>query len=161
MDSGEVFGKTAKGHDEIKTRACRLDARHRALLIVVDGHRNVQALAGMAGGGDIGQMLGRLLDAGLIEPMRQGASHPPASADAPSEAAASVAGWASVRDEVRDLVLDLLGPDGEFLAMKLEGVRSAEQLAPVLAGVRLAVSEMRGPKALSRLDHVIADTPLN
>lgn len=158
MDSGEVFGKTAKGHDEIKTRACRLDARHRALLIVVDGHRNVQALAGMAGGGDIGQMLGRLLEAGLIEPVRQGTAHATAAPD-PSAPATSTAGWASIRDAARDLVLDLLGPDGEFLAMKLEGVRSAEQLAPVLAGVRQAVAEMRGPKALSRLDHIIADTP--
>lgn len=161
MDSGEIFGKTAKGHDEIKTRACRLDARHRALLIVVDGHRNVQALAGMAGGGDIGQMLGRLLDAGLIEPLRQGAAQHATGTPTPSAPATSAAGWASIRDAARDLVLDLLGPDGEFLAMKLEGVRSAEQLAPVLAGVRQAVAEMRGPKALSKLDHIIADTPLD
>ena len=160
MDSGEVFGKTAKGHDEIRTRACRLDARHRALLIVVDGHRNVQALAGMAGGGDIGQMLGRLLEAGLIEPVRQNATQATAT-PAPSAPATSATGWMSIRDAARDLVLDLLGPDGEFLAMKLEGVRSADQLAPVLAGVRQAVAELRGPRALSRLDHIIADTPLH
>ena len=44
--NGKVYAKTDKGRDEIATRADRLSARLRNLLLMIDGQRTLESLPG-------------------------------------------------------------------------------------------------------------------
>ncbi len=62
-----VFAKTERGHQEIERRSHGLDARHRTLLILVDGRRTLGALGDLLGhGGDLAPMLTQLQALGLV-----------------------------------------------------------------------------------------------
>jgi hypothetical protein len=78
----EIFSKTAKGHEEIKTRAGGLTQRMRQVLIFVDGKRGREELRGMLKGDDMDDLLAALTEEGYIE-----ASGAPAPKAAPQPAA--------------------------------------------------------------------------
>lgn len=69
-----VYRKTDAGHDEIRTRARKLDHKLRALLLMVNGERRGQDLlaqvAGMGMGPDAMDML---VAQGLVEPVEEAA----------------------------------------------------------------------------------------
>lgn len=62
-----VFAKTAKGHDEISTKAGGLTPRQRRVLIMVDGKRTVEELRAMLQADDLQHTLGLLEEMGCIE----------------------------------------------------------------------------------------------
>lgn len=64
---GIAFAKTAKGHDEITTKAGGLSPRVRRVLIFVDGKRTVDELRGMLQSDDLQHTLGMLEEEGYIE----------------------------------------------------------------------------------------------
>lgn len=64
---GVVFAKTAKGQDEIQTKAGGLSPRVRRVLIFVDGKRSVDELRGMLQADDLQHTLGMLEEDGYIE----------------------------------------------------------------------------------------------
>jgi hypothetical protein len=64
---GAVFAKTAKGQDEIATKAGGLSPRVRRVLIFVDGKRTVDELRGMLQSDDLQHTLGMLEEEGYIE----------------------------------------------------------------------------------------------
>jgi hypothetical protein len=64
---GIAFAKTAKGHDEIATKAGGLSPRVRRVLICVDGKRTVDDLRGMLQSDDLQHTLGMLEEEGYIE----------------------------------------------------------------------------------------------
>lgn len=81
-----IYRKTASGIDEIETRERRLSPRVRSALILVDGRRSLEELAGLVQQCD--EMLKTLLTAGLIEMVRAPARPGPgAPEDPPAEAA--------------------------------------------------------------------------
>jgi hypothetical protein len=62
-----VFAKTGRGQREIEKRSHGLDARHRTLLIMLDGRRPVSELRQMLGNGEnLAPMLLHLVELGLI-----------------------------------------------------------------------------------------------
>jgi hypothetical protein len=65
--SNVIFGKTAVGQEEIKTKALGLLPMQRRTLILVDGKKSGAELAVFAAGQDIAAMLAHLLEQGCIE----------------------------------------------------------------------------------------------
>ncbi|MBP7468694.1 MAG: hypothetical protein KA800_10350 [Thauera sp.] len=61
------YCKTAKGHQEISDRAAGLGARARRLLILIDGQRDSEELARLAGDAQVEDSLRTLAEAGFIE----------------------------------------------------------------------------------------------
>ena len=66
--SESSYVKTAKGHEEIKTRAGGLPVRMRQALIFVDGKRSIDELRNLLKGDDLQGMLAALAEQGYIEP---------------------------------------------------------------------------------------------
>src|SRR6185369_8681163 len=62
-----AFAKTAKGHDEISTKAGGLTPRQRRVLIMIDGKRTVDDLRSMLQADDLQHTLGLLEEDGYIE----------------------------------------------------------------------------------------------
>ncbi|WP_345532990.1 hypothetical protein [Viridibacterium curvum] len=65
MDTNVIPLKTEAGATEIRTRAMRLDARLRSLLILVDGHKPLSNLQAALGDG-AEENLRRLRELGLV-----------------------------------------------------------------------------------------------
>lgn len=150
-----IYRKTAKGQDEIATRAHRLQPRLRQALILVDGKRSDEDCARLLPQAD--EVLRALIDGGFVEaagvvaptPVRAEATTPaaaPAAPPAPSAPPAPPFGDALKREIVRSLN-DQLGPMAETLAIKVERVRSAEELRAVLEQAQRALRDMRGSAA--------------
>lgn len=102
MDDDTILRKTAKGTEEIDTRAHGLGMRARRVLILVDGHRSVAQLANNSADAELRDTLRQLVDAGFVDalPARApAASPPPASAAAPQAAAAASAEPPAAADE--------------------------------------------------------------
>jgi hypothetical protein len=146
-----IFRKTAKGIDEIATRANRLAPRLRAALIMVDGARNDEQLAKLIAQNPT-ETLGLLLRLGFIE---VAAVVEPAPERKPAGSNASVGGNAVTqgqefmafrKDAVRAFN-DLVGPMGEMLALKMERASDREQLAPLLRLAVEIISHSRGVHA--------------
>lgn len=69
-----IYRKTDAGHDEIRTRARRLDHKLRALLLMVNGERRGQDLLAQVAGMGVGpDAMDALIDQGLVEPVPEAA----------------------------------------------------------------------------------------
>jgi hypothetical protein len=89
MDKQAIYRKTFKGQNEMTTRAFRLPARERSVLVLVDGKRNGAELIDRGVHfGDSEAFLDHLIEAGFIEPVA-----PPQKSNTPlaSKSAASLA----------------------------------------------------------------------
>lgn len=87
----QIYSKTAKGQEEIKTRAGGLTQRMRQVLIFIDGKRSRDDLHGMLKGDDLDELLAALAAQGLIEATSAAAPKPAATAPAPAPAAPAAA----------------------------------------------------------------------
>jgi len=75
-----IYRKTEAGHEEIRTRARKLDHKLRALLLIVNGERAKSELfAQVSGMGVAEEAFDTLLALGLIEPMAGAATPAPAT----------------------------------------------------------------------------------
>jgi hypothetical protein len=74
--SNVIFGKTALGQEEIKTKGLGLLPMQRRTLILVDGKKSGAELAVFAAGQDIAAMLAHLLEQGCIEPVAEVKAEP-------------------------------------------------------------------------------------
>lgn len=80
-----IYRKTAKGHDEVQTRANRLSPRLRSALIMVDGRRSDEELARLLP--QVQETLALLQAQGYIEMLAELAAMPPGPARAAAPAA--------------------------------------------------------------------------
>jgi hypothetical protein len=152
-----IFRKTAKGTQELQTRAFKLQPRLRSALVLVDGQRSAAALQQMFGD-QCNEFLQALLDGGFIEAAgvaRPAAARPaapaaaaPAPAPAPAAAPARpVAAFeTSRREAIRDLI-GRLGPMAEALALKMERARNVDELQPLLDTAAQIIGNVRGASA--------------
>ena len=132
MDRNAVLAKTAKGVEELKSRAHGLAQRLRALLIVVDGTATAGEVAAKFGGTPEAEAgLQALIDRGFVESKgtRTAASPgpPPAFAPAPPRArqlAMSALTW---------MLYDALGPDADLLTGPVETARTRAEFAAAVA----------------------------
>jgi hypothetical protein len=118
MDLNAILSKTAKGTEELETRKHRLDARKRALLIVVNGKASAaELMKKFEAMGDISPMLEQLLAEGFVA----------AGEPAPPPAAAQD-DFPALRGQIVRMITDALGPGGDAIAEKLEACRSRQEL---------------------------------
>lgn len=154
-----VYRKTAKGVDEIATRANRLAPRLRSALILVDGVRSDAELSKLVLQQPV-ETLQELLSQGFIEVTATVVEQPRVSRPAPLNSrpapldrlppgkAAEPDGFAGYRAAVLRAFNDLTGPTGEGLALKMEKAQSREQLAPLMeTAYRIIANAHGGEKA--------------
>jgi len=78
-----IYRKTEAGHEEIRTRARKLDQKLRALLLIVNGERvKSELFAQVSGLGVAEEAFDTLLALGLVEPMASASPAPAAAATA-------------------------------------------------------------------------------
>lgn len=79
-----IYRKTDAGHDEIRSRARKLDHKLRALLLMVNGERREQALLAQVAGMGLGpEAMAALLAQGLVEAVADPAAPPAAPPQEP------------------------------------------------------------------------------
>lgn len=167
MDASAIYRKTAKGLEEMATRAHRLPARERSLLVLVDGRSTgAQLLAKTTHLGDPGAFLDHLIEAGFVEPVGGGpqaaaappaaqaerepvpaapVSPPPARPAAPPPAPAVPAQIPrEAMQFARRYLIDTLGPDADALTARLEACRSGREAMEQLAKCRDALQSIVG-----------------
>lgn len=152
-----TYTKTADGQHEIETRARRLTPRARSTLILVDGKRTDAELGKLVQQAE--ETLQALLEQGLIEvvatsssrssPKDEGPASIPGPASAPSPAMAIVEFESTRRDAVR-AINDLLGPEAETLALKIERATDELQLRAALERAVAYIANARGGGAATQ-----------
>lgn len=147
-----IYSKTAQGQQEIETRARRLPPRLRSTLILVDGKRSDEELGKLVPNAD--EVLQALLDAQMIEVVAAGSAKSASVAHAVAAEAAPAAEpvediLALRRDAVR-AVNDLLGPEAEALALRMERATDAEQMRVALERAVTYIANARGGGAAAQ-----------
>jgi hypothetical protein len=157
------YAKTTEGVREIETRERRLTPRFRSALILVDGKRSDAELSKLIQQPE--EVLRALLDAGLIAVVGNGpltkeapaAPKPTPAAAAPVSAAAppaaspqASADLATLRRDAARAINDLLGPEGDALALRLERVSDMKDLRAVLERAVAYIANARGGGAAAK-----------
>jgi hypothetical protein len=155
-----IYAKSPAGQLELKSRSNAVPPRARTLLILVDGKRSDTELSALVP--DFEASVDALLKAGLIEPVAS--ARPPASTravggpEAPSPAAAAervpppppppaAIDLPTLRLESARAVNNLLGPEGDALAMRIERAAEAEVLQVALERCVSYIAATRGKRA--------------
>lgn len=152
MDSTTVYAKTDLGHEEVATRVRHIPARMRTMLIMVDGRSSAgQLLANHPTPDEARGYLESLLEGGFIAAQTAPAAAAPASLAAGASATGS-ANLGEVKQVVTRLLLDFIGPDAEYIAMRIEKITSRDELAAEVdkLGAMLESSVGRVPAARFR-----------
>lgn len=142
MEMQAIYVKTAKGQEEVATRAFQLPSRVRSLLVMVDGKNSgEQLVANTAALGDSAAFFSMLVEGGFIE------------AVAASSLAATAAPTENVKAPPKELVrkvchlvTDILGPAGDSLTLRLEKAASLEEFAKHVEQCRDVISNAAGKK---------------
>lgn len=155
-----IYAKSPAGQLELKSRSNAVPPRARTLLILVDGKRNDTELSALVP--DFEASVEALLKAGLIVPVAsarapvstRAVSAPeapppiavadPAPAPAPARAAVDLP---TLRLESARAVNNLLGPEGDALAMRIERAAEAEVLQVALERCVSYIAATRGKRA--------------
>ena len=153
MDRNAVLAKTAKGLEEVKSRAHGLAHKLRTMLIMVDGVATVgEILAKFGGVPEIGAALDTLARDGFVEVkgLKGGAATAPA-ATAPAPASPAAAGPATVphtRGEALSALTrflhDNLGPDADLVTGRLEKAKTQAEFAAAVERCADMLGAMRG-----------------
>jgi hypothetical protein len=139
MNEVHVFKKTANGQAEVAARSGSLTMSMRRVLIMIDGKRTVAELAPLLRPGEIDGVIAALLEKGYVESV--GVEAPPAARpNLPNTIAPAPRTLSDVSDPnrfmsidetkrrvVRELT-DRLGPEAEYLALKIEQCRTVDEL---------------------------------
>ena len=162
-----IYAKTPDGLNEIETRARKLSPRLRSALILVDGKRSESDLSKLVQQAD--ETLQALLEQGLIEAVATTSSKASRDAGPPSvPGPASVPGPMSVpgpsslpggtavldlattRREAVRAINDLLGPEAEMLALKIERANDELALRAALERAVAYIANARGGGAAAQ-----------
>ncbi|HYG53699.1 MAG TPA: hypothetical protein VD965_00250 [Burkholderiales bacterium] len=135
MNADSILSKTDKGAEEIATRKYKLDPKLRTLLIMVNGTSTAAQLAQKFAGMDIQPQLAQLEREGYVK------------AAAGVAATSTGADIKKIRMEVSRALTDLLGPDAESMAMKIEQCATVEALRDFLEQRKQTLSSALGRKA--------------
>lgn len=153
MSTQNVFQKTGKGADELRTRRHGLSPRLRQLLILVDGKRDFAELSRMLPGAELAEHLAQLERGGFVS--RPFDLHEPEADSGPVAAPEQAAPPApstpqedlrALRVRVTRALLDTIGPNGDDFAIRIERARSVDELRSLLPAV-LSVVEACGGRA--------------
>ena|SRR5688572_18627515 len=131
MNPESVLEKTSKGVEEIETRKHKLDAKLRPILIAINGKLKASELASQfAALGDANALLDDLLKQGFV---RASAGTPPTAAGG---GAADPAKLKKAISEAARFISEALGPGGDGINMKIESMKSLDELNAFLDSQR-------------------------
>lgn len=150
LNPNTVYFKTEAGMAEVKARALGLRAELRRLLILVDGASSIARLASFVRGSEIDFLIAELETQGLVTTGgTSSATQSPAGAPAPAAPAdgnmePTAAQMLAVRRTAVRTLHDLLGPDADSLAVKVERCRDAQELRVAITDIRLTLDRQMG-----------------
>jgi hypothetical protein len=147
-ESKLVFQKLPKAAEALARRDPVLTPKMRSLLILIDGKRDSDELAKLAGPEAPG-LLAELSALGMVS----GSTRPPEKSGAPSSRPAPLQAGVSLSDLRRAAVrrlTDLLGPTSEDLCLRIESARTPEELSAVLRRAEAAVRDFSGAQVAER-----------
>ena len=135
VDRQWILVKTAKGQEEIRTKACKLPARLRRLLIMIDGRSTVgEILDRLASlNDDLEGHLNTLLADGFLAPRDAVPSIAAALSQQPEFNLAKAKGFA------RFVILGTLGPVGARRVQRIEAAGTVAELRAELDDLRDAL----------------------
>jgi len=120
MDLNSILSKTAKGREEIETRKHKLDQRLRSVLITINGKLTVQELSRQFSQmSDFNVLIEKLLNEEFVQ-----------------EALDPAERLKQARAEIGALISAALGPNGDDIAMKVEGAKTIDELRTYLESRR-------------------------
>ena len=152
MDSTTRLAKTDKGREEIDSRRFKLSAKLRTLLIVVDGTRTFEQIAGDAAklGAPEGA-LDTLLEQGFVAPVGPGAMppQPRAAAEPRNDAVATPATefgrFRAAQQFMNETAVDNMGALKKFtFTLKLERCATREDLLALVGDYEVSLSKSIG-----------------
>jgi hypothetical protein len=151
-----IAAKTAKGVEEIQTRAYKLPQKKRSLLILVDGTRSVAELvARFPMFPDVLQVLQELADEGFVEAKVAAAPAPVSATAAPARSDAEEFS-AAVRSLSR-LLYDTIGPAADKVTAKLEAARDRDSFQRAWQSCALMAESTVGKKRTELLNERAAE----
>ena len=131
MDKTDIFIKSAKGEQEITTRANKLPIKHRSVLIMIDGATSEQALLAKISGMFDGKIIVSDLEThGFIE--RKAGSKPAPQA---TESKVQVLN-ASAKQYMIDYMYQVLGPEADTFVGRIEKCKTNSDLAGMIDSCR-------------------------
>jgi hypothetical protein len=160
-----VYRKSAHGAQALAARDPSLVPRLRSLLILADGRRPAEELAKLCPAGpQTEQLLAQLEALGMVEVTSDGeANAAPAAAPASPSAIQPIAVQPRTvplaqaqRAAVKRLV-DLLGPEADGLCLRIEAVRTAQDLLALLERAETLVRSARGAGAATSFVEYMQD----
>ena len=126
MNPDAIYGKTAKGSEEMGQRTHKLSARLRALLIMIDGKTPIGHLIARSPSPDETAInVSTLLQEGFIEAKEVGTSR----AARPGLAPVAVDPTEKAKNFMVKALVEALGPDADHFTGKVESARSLAALA--------------------------------
>ena len=150
MELSSVFSKTAKGQDEISTRAHRLPSRVRAMLIMIDGQRTGEQLLALCTSSAEGQrQLAQLLNGGFVRQLS-------ASTSAALPAALPDEDISLAKSYVIRSLHELLGADARTLAAEIEKSETLDELRQHFARLHLALGAVPDRKQVEQFLEKVA-----
>jgi hypothetical protein len=150
MEDSDIYTKTLKGAEEVKSRDRRLLPRLRTMLIMVDGVRNVAQLKDSAATlGAPDDFLDSLLGDGLVVLLRAGRpSRRSVDLELPTEplaqAASEIERFTVARKLMNDTAVDALGFRVILFTLKLEKCFTTQDLRALLPEFRQSLTKSRG-----------------
>lgn len=142
MNLESIYIKTAKGQEEVATRAFKLPSRVRTLLVMVDGKTSgAQIVANTAALGDSAAYFRLLVEEGFIEPVAASARE---SSEAPAQDVKKPP--KALVQEVSHMITEILGPAGDSLTLRLEKSPSLEDFARLVEQARGVIESSAGKK---------------
>ena len=150
MELSSVFSKTAKGLDEISTRAHRLPSRVRAMLIMIDGNRTGNQLLALSTSATEGKRyLRQLLNGGFVH-QQSSVAGGTASAPLPDE------DISLAKSYVIRTLHDLLGSDALALAAEIDDAATLDELRQCFDRLRAALSSAPDQKKAAQFLEKVA-----
>lgn len=162
LNPNTVFFKTPAGMEEVKARALGLRAELRRLLILIDGSTPLSRLAVFVRGSEIDYLIAELEIKGLVttgtDAPAGGVTHnerivaPAVAAPAATNAASTqyanlqptTAQLLAVRQTAVRTLHDLLGPDADPLAVKIDRCKDAQELRVAITEIRQTLDRQMG-----------------
>ena len=170
VNANAIYRKTEAGVAEVHARVLGLRAEMRRLLILIDGTATLTRLAAFVRGSEIDILiaelealglitsatLGQTIAAGLsatapsLRPSAQPAAMglalglPPAQSDTDGVLEPTAAQVLAVRRTAIRTLHDILGPEADSLALKIEQCKSAQELRVTITEVRQVLDRQLG-----------------
>jgi hypothetical protein len=149
LEPGTLLAKTDAGRHEISHRSPRLTTVERRLLILIDGHKTVDALGAFVRVGERDPALARLVSLGLVaphgEPVPLAAPVAPgfsaAVPDEPERPATSVQAFEQTRAEVARFVHNRLGAPSDPICEAIQRCRNPQELRALLRGIEVFIGQ--------------------